>query len=192
MNFNNLVSGEIGLTHLLASIIALMSGTAVLLLKKGTGVHKRVGYIYALSMLVLLLTAFAIYRLFGRWGVFHWTAVLSSATLLCGLIPVLIRKPANTYLSLHFGFMYWSVIGLYGAFMAETFVRLPRIVIESGIPNRVFYQMTGVAVGITMAVGAYFFIRNKSKWEKLSDEKTLSASAKHSLIESFPRPMEKQ
>jgi hypothetical protein len=63
--------------------------------------------------------------------------------------------------------MYWSVIGLYGAFMAETFVRLPKIVVDSGVPNSMFYNMTGIAVGITMGIGAYFFIKLKPKWDNL-------------------------
>ena len=66
--------------------------------------------------------------------------------------------------------MYWSVIGLYGAFMAETFVRLPEIVIESGIPNAMFYNMTGIAVAVVMGVGTYFFIKLKPRWEESFDE----------------------
>ena len=62
--------------------------------------------------------------------------------------------------------MYWSVMGLYGAFAAETMVRLPDVVIESGIPNTTFYNMTGVAVGITMGLAAYFARKNKKKWMK--------------------------
>jgi hypothetical protein len=46
--------------------------------------------------------------------------------------------------------MYWSVFGLDGVFVAETFVRIPDVVIESGIPNLTFYNMIGIAVGTTM------------------------------------------
>ena len=158
MNFDYLVGDNIGLAHLFASILALMTGTLSLIFTKGTVLHKRIGYVYAIAMFVLLLTAFMIYRLFGSWGIFHWTALISTLTIICGLVPILTRRPKNNYISLHFSFMYWSIIGLYGAFAAETLVRLPKVVIESGIPNNVFYNMTGIAVGLTMGLGAFFFI----------------------------------
>jgi hypothetical protein len=62
--------------------------------------------------------------------------------------------------------MYWSVIGLYGAFMAETFVRLPKIVIESGVPFTMFYNVTGIAVAIAMGLVTYFYIKLKPSWDK--------------------------
>ena len=167
MNFDYLITDNIGLVHLIASILALMTGTLILTLTKGTNTHKKIGYVYSISMLILLVTAFMMYNLFGTWGIFHWTAVVSSLTIACGLIPIFTKRPRENYISLHFSFMYWSVIGLYGAFMAETFVRLPKIVVESGIPNAMFYNMTGIAVAITMGLGVYFFIKCKPKWEKI-------------------------
>jgi len=57
-------------------------------------------------------------------------------------------------------------MGVYGAFVSETLVRMPKVVIESGIPNSVFYQMTGIGTAIVMGLGVYFFLKNKSKWDK--------------------------
>jgi hypothetical protein len=62
--------------------------------------------------------------------------------------------------------MYWSVMGLYGAAVAEVLVRIPKVVIESGVPNKVFYDMTGIGVGLTMGLGVFFFVRMKPKWSK--------------------------
>jgi uncharacterized membrane protein len=166
MNFEHIITNEIGFIHLLFSILSLITGSLILGLKKGTNTHKRVGYVYSISMLIVLITAFSIYNLFGKWGIFHWTALVSSLTLALGLIPVLFKYPKKNYISFHFSFMYWSVIGLYGAFMAETFVRLPDIVVESGVPNAMFYNMTGIAVAITMGVGAFFFVKYKSTWSE--------------------------
>ena len=117
MNTNNIIGNEIGLIHLIASVVALIAGTLILFLTKGTQLHKRIGYTYVTSMTILLITAFMIYRLFGTWGVFHWTALISTLTLICGLVPILTRRPTNNYISLHFSFMYWSVIGLYGCLL---------------------------------------------------------------------------
>jgi uncharacterized membrane protein len=165
MNFENIITNKIGLVHLIFSVISLLAGTLVLILRKGTKTHKKVGYVYSGAMVIVLVTAFSIYNLFGTWGIFHWTALVSTLTLAFGLIPIITKWPKKHYISLHFSFMYWSVIGLYGAFMAETFVRMPEIVIESGVPNAMFYNMTGIAVAITMGLGAYYFIKNKLRWE---------------------------
>jgi len=92
-------------------------------------------------------------------------AIVSLATLVAGMLPMFLKKP-KSYISLHYGFMYWSVIGLYGAFMAETLVRIPQVVVDSGIPNSTFYNMIGIAVGITVGLGALFHIKNNKKWMK--------------------------
>lgn len=166
MNFGNFITSNTGLIHFIASIFALLLGTLVLILPKGTSKHKIIGRLYALTMLVVLTTAFMTYRLFGTWGIFHWTAVISSLTLICGLIPILTKRPTNNFKSLHFSFMYWSIMGVYGAFVSETLVRMPKVVVESGIPNSVFYNMTGIGTAIVMGLGVYFFLKNKSKWDK--------------------------
>ena len=165
MFLGNIISSSTGFVHLAFSIVALLTGTLVLIYKKGTRKHKIIGYCYAISMLGVLTTAFMIYQLYGTFGLFHWLAVVSSITLLGGMVPVLMKRPSS-YISLHYNFMYWSVMGLYGAFAAETMVRIPDIAIESGIPNTTFYNMTGIAVGITMGLAAYFARKNKKKWMK--------------------------
>jgi len=165
MQLENLVSGNIGLIHLLFSIVALILGTLVLSFLKGTNKHKRIGYFYCISMLGVNITALMIYRLYNKFGIFHWMAVISLLTLIAGMLPMIIKKP-KSYITLHFNFMYWSVIGLYAAFTAETLVRIPDVVINSGIPNSTFYQVTGIASGITVAIGAFFSIKNKKKWIK--------------------------
>jgi len=166
MNFGNFITSNTGLIHFIASIFALLLGTLVLVFQKGTLKHKIIGRVYALTMLVVLTTAFMTYKLFGTWGIFHWTAVISSLTLISGLIPILIKRPANNYISLHFSFMYWSIMGVYGAFVSETLVRMPKVVLESGIPNSLFYNMTGIGTAIVMGIGLYFFLKNKSNWDK--------------------------
>lgn len=165
MNLEALITGPAGLVHTLFGVAALLFGSLVLWKRKGSPMHKKLGYAYVFSMLGLNATAFMIYRLFGGLGIFHAMAALSLATVLAGIMPMLLKKPAN-YISLHFNFMYWSVIGLYGALAAETMVRFPDVVIESGVPNAVFYNMTGIAVAITMGLGAYAIIRKYKTWSR--------------------------
>ena len=136
----------------------------MLTLTKETTKHKMIGRLYVLTMLVVLVTAFMTYRLFGTWEIFHWTAVISSLTLICGLIPVLIKRPINNYKSLHFSFMYWSIMGVYGAAVSEILIRMPKVVVESGIPNSVFLQYNGVETALVMGIGVYLFLKLKPKW----------------------------
>ncbi len=153
----NLVFDNTGFIHLIASIVALVCGTFVIFIPKGTSIHKKIGYVYAISMLVLLVTAFMIYRLFGGFGIFHIAAVISSVTLAGGMIPVLLRKPKDNWLSLHFSFMYWSVMGLYMAFAAEALTR---------IPETPFFGMVGIATGAIGFSASFYFRAKKEKWEK--------------------------
>lgn len=154
----NLVNNQIGLIHLVASIFALVLGSAVLLMTKGSKIHIRMGYFYVVSMVVLLVTAFMLYNLFGKWGIFHYFAVISSVTLALGMIPILLRNHIKNWAYLHFSFMYWSVIGLYGAFVSEMMTR---------IPETPLYNMVGLATGGVVLVGGIVFGINKPKWMKM-------------------------
>lgn len=162
----NIVNGTTGLIHLIASIIALITGLFVLTSTKGTKTHKQIGYVYSISMILLNLTAFMIFKLYGKFGIFHWFAVISCLTLFAGLYPVLTKKSKN-YLLIHFNFMYWSVVGLYSALMAEIFSRLPKIIMtESGEPKTVFYKGVGIGIGFVMTIAIIIFIKHKPKWTK--------------------------
>lgn len=153
----SIITSTTGLIHFIAGLIALVAGSAVLLMEKGTQTHKKIGYIYCLSMVILIITAFMIYRLFGGWGIFHWAAVISTLTLLAGMIPPLFLRHTKYWLSLHFNSMYWSVFGLYGAFVAESAVR---------IPDTPFFWMVGIAVFVVMTSGAVGFGIYSKKWKK--------------------------
>ena len=161
---DNIVTGTTGLIHLISSIIALVTGLLVLTTTKGTTRHKKIGYIYVVSMVVLNLTAFMIYRLFGKFAIFHWFAVLSCLTLIAGMYPVLTKKSKN-YLLTHFNFMYWSVVGLYCAFCAEILTRIPFLY---DLPNKrqLFGILTGVSIFIVMIIATIIFAKMKPKWTK--------------------------
>jgi uncharacterized membrane protein len=151
----NLVHSPLGMIHLVLALISTITGSFVLGMKKGTKSHKRVGYVYFVSMIGLNGTAFMIYGLFGYFGIFHWAAVFSSLTILGGMIPV-IKKPKG-WIYRHFAFMYWSVIGLYAAFASETLTR---------VPETPFFGMVGIATALIMILGALGFRRNRKKWAK--------------------------
>ncbi|WP_350285544.1 DUF2306 domain-containing protein [uncultured Croceitalea sp.] len=165
MNFMYIITDTTGLVHTIASVISLFAGTYVLFAKKGTKTHKKVGYSYIAAMTVVLVTSFMMYNLFGGFGIFHIFAIVSSLTILAGMVPIIRKKPRK-YISFHYSFMYWSVIGLYGAFMAEILTRIPKMVIDDQTILPIFFNMVGVAVFIVMAFGYYIMFRKKKAWEK--------------------------
>ncbi|MFD2203887.1 DUF2306 domain-containing protein [Shivajiella indica] len=162
-----MIHNEIGLVHVIASVLALITGTCLLLSKKGTKRHVRLGYVYVLSMVLLLGTAFSLYHLFGKWGIFHYMAILSTVTLFMGMFPVIQkpRKPLSIYY--HFSWMYWSVFGLYAAFTSEMLTRLPQTP---------FFGMVFFSTFTIMAIGGFIFGIKKEKWKNefsILERKTL-------------------
>lgn len=151
----NFVHNDLGLVHLLAALLATVTGSFVLAVRKGTRRHKQVGYIYVFSMAVLNITALFIYTLNGRFGIFHVGAILSGLTVLGGMVPVIKKQKGALYR--HLAFMYWSVIGLYAAFASETLTR---------IPDTPFYGMVGLATAIIMLFGALAYARLRKNWVK--------------------------
>lgn len=163
---NGIINSPVGFIHLIAALVAMVSGIWVLLIPKGDLKHKKIGYIYLAGMAVLNTTAFMIYSLYGYFGIFHWMAVLSSLTLLAGMVPILSNRTSNP-IGTHLTYMYWSVVGLYAAFMAEVFSRLPKIVLDAqGKPTYVFYNFIGIAIGIVMGIGLFVFIKFRKAWEE--------------------------
>jgi uncharacterized membrane protein len=111
-----------GLLHFALAIAALMAGLAVTLARKGTALHRRLGWIYVGSMVGVNVTALVIYRLLGHFGPFHAAALFSLFTVLMGVVPAR-RKPHRWWLRQHAYWMGGSYIGLWAAAVAETATR---------------------------------------------------------------------
>jgi hypothetical protein len=78
-------------------------------------------------MVLLNVTALAIYRLTGAFGPFHVAAILSLASVTAGIIPAVRRKPAATWVERHYWWMTYSYLGLLAAAVAEVVTRVPGI-----------------------------------------------------------------
>jgi uncharacterized membrane protein len=155
---NTLIGSNTGLIHLISGIVALIFGGAVLLMKKGTQIHRKVGYVYVFSMAILLISSFLIYRLFGRFGVFHVFSLISTFSLLLGMLPMFKKVRTPKDYETHFKRMYWSVAGLYAAFAAESFVRIPKF---GG-----FWQAVAWSFVLAFMVCFVAFIKMRPVWSK--------------------------
>lgn len=155
---NTLTGDSIGLTHLISGIIAIILGGLVLILKKGTKIHRQIGYGYVFSMIILLASSFGIYRLFGKFGIFHVLSIVSTFSLVAGMLPMLKQNRTPSDLETHFKRMYWSVAGLYAAFAAESFVRIPKF---GG-----FWSAVAWSFILAFVVCFVMFIKKRPEWSK--------------------------
>ena len=111
--------------HIVSAVSALIFGVCVLFARKGTRLHKQLGYAYFFNMLGLNITALFIYQLTGHFGPFHGAALVSLLTLWAGFIPAYLRLPHGRWLEFHYEFMNWSYVGLIAAGVSEAATRLP-------------------------------------------------------------------
>ena len=111
--------------HVATAVSALIFGLCVFFARKGTRLHKQLGYAYFFNMLGLNLSALFIYRLTGDFGPFHAAAIASLLTLLAGFMGAFLRLPDGRWLELHYEFMSWSYVGLVAAAVSEGLTRLP-------------------------------------------------------------------
>jgi uncharacterized membrane protein len=117
----------LGWVHTGAAVASLGLGAAVLLRGKGTRSHRRLGWTYVVAMILLNVTALAIYRLTGTFGPFHIAAILSLVSVTVGVIPAVRRRPAVTWVEHHYWWMTYSYLGLIAAAVAEVTTRVPGI-----------------------------------------------------------------
>ncbi len=118
---------RLGLWHTLLASAALALGAVVVVRRKADRLHRTVGHLYVAAMLGTCVTALNIYDLFGRFGPFHVAAVVSLATVLAGLAPVVTRRPRDRWFAAHAYFMSWSYVGLVAAAVSELAVRVPAV-----------------------------------------------------------------
>ena len=138
--------------HVAAALLALVAGSYILATPKGTRAHRRVGQVYVGSMAVLLLTAFRIYFLFGRFGIVHWGAVGSVGALLVGVGAIAVRRVVRTWLRWHYLGMGASVLGLYAAFLVESTYRF--------FPAAYFWWSTLGPATVVLAAGSLVLHRH--------------------------------
>ena len=135
----------ISLLHVGSALLALLLALVVLIAPKGTRLHKRMGYAFAITLLLVNGSAVLMYNLTGRFNFLHVFAMISLASLIYGMIPAIRRKPAN-WLRRHISGMTGAALGVWAAGLAELTIRvLPGFLNPS--------QIIGIAIGI----GVVFF-----------------------------------
>ena len=150
---DDVIHSTIGLIHTILALIAMITGLVVVFNIKGTQFHKRMGYVYVASMLLMNISSFFIIN-FGGFSLFHFFAMFSLATILGGMIPA-IRRSKNWF-PYHFYFMSWSVVGLYCAFWSEVGTRFVKDMQQ-------FWWTVALATIITVIIGSRIINKQAKK-----------------------------
>lgn len=157
-----MIHDSTGFVHTLTAAIAMISGAIVLLRPKGGQSHRLIGYLYASSMIIMLGTSFAMYRLTGSFNVLHGGAIFSTLTLFIGLKYAITRRPVGQWFIGHYHWMSWSYVGLIAAFFAELSTRLAMPYLAEKFPEMeigVFWLMVGLVSAFIVWIGGRWIQR---------------------------------
>ncbi|MDM1073553.1 DUF2306 domain-containing protein [Empedobacter brevis] len=141
----------IGAVHFLSASVGLGVGLLILILRPGTKLHKRLGYIFVSVLLCVNITALFIHELGMRFGPFHYMIPFSVWSLYRGIRPFISKKFKGDRIAVHIKGMVAAALGLWAAFFAELFVRVP-VIREVTLP-----KTANPVVGLTI-VGVFFFL----------------------------------
>jgi len=124
MDINNWVHSITGGIHVVFSIIGLITGGYILLARKGTGKHKKIGYVFSIALLIVNISALFIYDFNdGKISVFHFLIPVSLFFMIYGMYPMIIKSRKKNKLVRHIIGMNGAAIGLWAAGATEYFVR---------------------------------------------------------------------
>lgn len=115
----------LGVLHTCCATVALLLGAVILLTRKGTVVHVRLGWVYLLSMTAMNLLALFIYHITGGFNVFHIIALISLAMVVAAMVQIAMRAQIPRWLWRHYQYMTWSYVSLLAGACNETFVQVP-------------------------------------------------------------------
>lgn len=155
----------IGVIHVVASCLALLSGAWVFVARKGTRLHRLLGRLYVGAMVVLNVTALMIYNLFGGFNAFHVAALFSLATVVPGFMVA--RNRSAGWLERHYFWMSFSYVGLLSAAASEVATR---------VPAAPFWWAVMLSSIVVLAVGAWVIFRRAK--ETLAPFRNGSGSAR--------------
>ncbi len=158
-----MIHSAVGLIHVIASVVALLSGLVIFLRRKAGALHRFFGYVYSLSMFVILGTALSIYRLNGSFNLLHGFALISSVQLGRGLYHAVSRKPKGAWLDSHYQWIIGSYIGLCAALVAESATRviMPYLYDQGVRSFGWFWGIVGAATFVVVWVGQILMNRNR-------------------------------
>ena len=152
------VDGVLDSFHFICALGALLLGPIVLARRKGDTIHRWLGRLWALMMLIINISALSMYDMSGRPNLFHIFALVSLITLSCALWAIwrykLTRNP--NYLVTHQHCMVWAYFGLLMAGLWQVVFNLVRSDIFD-VSIGMLYNGLGALTAIA-SFGTYFVL----------------------------------
>ena len=154
--------------HTALGVTALATGALVLAHRKGDRLHRLVGRVYAVAMVVLCLLSFGLRDttpLVAGYGPFHVAALVSLGTVASGVVVAWRRRPG--WLEGHYMWMAWSYIGLVMATGGHV-VRPAFLALQAwGVPTTAAVVVSLFVVwGLPPLVGSRLIARRKGGWDR--------------------------
>lgn len=143
------------LFHTLVSIVALISGGVIFFFIKGTALHRKIGFTYALTMGLSLFTSFFIYEMFDGFGPFHVMSIVAVLTISIGMYFPLFGRNVSGWPIHHYFWMSYSYVGLWMALMSHFIEYFP--------PDWSGFLKAFVAWGIPYLTGTVVLFANKQR-----------------------------
>ena len=159
------------LLHTALGVAALAAGFTIALRRKGTRAHKWLGRLYAVAMLALCLSSFALPATVGpRWGgfgVFHAIAVAGVVYLALGVAPVLWRGSVRGWYARHLYFTLWSFVGLLMATLSHVYYPIAVALMDVGLGMGAAGGVTALLVwGVPVVIGTVVIERLKARYRR--------------------------
>jgi uncharacterized membrane protein len=148
--------------HLISAIMAMLVSAVVLIIPKGTPIHKRIGYVFAVALLTVNISAAFMYNLTGSLNFLHAFILISLLSLFYGMGAAMRRKSKN-WLDKHIKGMNGAALGLWAAGFAELTVR-----VLPGFMNaqQIIYTAIGIGVLFFFVIGFlnYYFLKKHKNY----------------------------
>jgi uncharacterized membrane protein len=151
----------IGAAHVTMGSVALVSDAVVLMLPKGTALHRHVGSVYASAIFTINGTALSMYDLTGRPNVFHVIALVNLATLAMGLLALRRWRRTRKHVDLvtHQRRMVMNYVGLWMAFVTELLVN--PLMGVSGFSDPRSHWPLMIALNLALFVAGGWLVRTR-------------------------------
>lgn len=155
--------------HTALGVLALATGAAVLLRRKGDRPHRWVGRVYAAAMVTLCVASFGLRDstpFVAGYGPFHVAALVSLVTVTAGVVVAMRRR--ENWLGAHYMWMAWSYIGLImatgGHVMQPAFLVLRDAGLHAGLSLALSIALVW---GLPPLVGRRWIARRQPAWDAL-------------------------
>src|SRR5690349_13386720 len=117
------VHSTAGAFHVVMAITGLFTGAYLLLMAKGTKLHKSIGYVFSGALLIVNVSALFIYDFNdGKPSAFHYLIIISMLCLFYGLYPMFKKPFIPGRIKRHLIGMTGAALGLWAAGATEYFV----------------------------------------------------------------------